>query len=394
MHPSSHSLDRLGVAFDDSHAVAHAGLILPATLARRLGLRELVESQLGLGSTPGHANVGDKAMTLVHSMLAGGDSIEDAELLRAGATQSVLGHGFLAPSTLRTYLRSFSFGHVRQLGAVSRGALARAWGAGAGPRGDPLTIDVDSTICETYGLVKQGAGFGYTKVRGYHPLLTIRAGTGEVLHSRLRGGRANTVRGAAGFLSEAFYSKKVLLACRRARVRFSVTVRQDKAVQRTIAAIPETAWLAFSTLTHNLARWVTGIGLWDQLPVRTTSERLRRRLFSVPGRRTRSGRAAVLHLPQDWPWAHLLVTALARLRAVTRPSAALPLAWFPQPQPTTPAFTPTAVIRMALRRLPGVPAIPTRRCRPPHGPRHQSLPEDASRPPSARSCGGFTLRQR
>jgi hypothetical protein len=452
MHASSHSLDRLGVAFDDSHAVAHAGLILSATLAQRLGLRELVESQLDLGSTPGHANVGDKAMTLVHSMLAGGDRIEDAELLRAGATQSVLGHGLLAPSTLGTYLRSFSFGHVRQLDAVSRGALARAWGAGAGPRGDPLTIDVDSTICETYGLAKQGAGFGYTKVRGYHPLLAIRAGTGEVLHSRLRGGRANTVRGAAGFLSEAFarvrqagargpltlradsgfYSKKVLLACRRAGVRFSVTVRQDKAVQRTIAAIPETAWvtipywsstgafgvdeegqpisgadvaestytafgttgmqlrlivrrvwptpgsqlalftefsyhalvtdregttveleadhrrhaevetairdlkegaglahlpsgrfaanaawLAFSTLAHNLARWVTGIGLWDQLPVRTTSERLRRRLFSVPGRRTRSGRATLLHLPQYWPWADLFLTALARLRAIT-----------------------------------------------------------------------------
>jgi hypothetical protein len=102
-------------------------------MARRLGLRELVEAHLDLGSAPGHANVGDKAMTLVRSMLAGGDSIDDADVLRAGSTQSVLGHGVLAPSTLGTYLPSVSFGHVRQLDAVSRGALARAWGASAGP---------------------------------------------------------------------------------------------------------------------------------------------------------------------------------------------------------------------------------------------------------------------
>jgi len=204
MPPFAHSLDRIGVAFDDDHAVANAGLLRPATLAQRLGLRALVDQHLDLGTAPGRANVGLKAMTVVAAMLAGGDSIDDAEVLRAGATQAVLGHQLRAPSTLGTFLRSFTYGHVRQLDAVSRMALQRAWAAGAGPGGAPMTMDVDSTICQVYGPAKQGAVFGYTRVRGYHPLLATRAGHGDVLHARLRGGRANSVRGAASFLREAF----------------------------------------------------------------------------------------------------------------------------------------------------------------------------------------------
>ena len=100
-------------------------------------------------------------------------------------------------------LRSFRWGQVRQLDRVSRELLARAWAAGAGPGDGPLTIDLDSTICETYGLAKEGARHhGYTGQRGYHPLLAIAAGTGDVLMSRLREGRANTARGAAHFLRE------------------------------------------------------------------------------------------------------------------------------------------------------------------------------------------------
>ena len=120
-----------------------------------------------------------------------------------GGTVSVLGCLVKAPSTLGTFLRSFRWGHVRQLDRVSRQLLARAWAAGAGPGDSPLTIDLDSTICETYGLAKEGARHhGYTGARGYHPLLAIAAGTGEVLMSRLREGRANTARGAAHFLRE------------------------------------------------------------------------------------------------------------------------------------------------------------------------------------------------
>ena len=169
--------------------VANAGLLLPATLARHLGLRELVDHHLDLGGAPGRANTGDKMLTLVAYALAGGDCIDDADALRAGGTVGVLGCVVKAPSTLGTFLRSFRWGHVRQLDRVSRQLLARAWAAGAGPGDSPLTIDLDSTICETYGLAKEGARHhGYTGARGYHPLLAIAAGTGEVLMSRLREG--------------------------------------------------------------------------------------------------------------------------------------------------------------------------------------------------------------
>ena len=149
-----------------------------------------------------------------------------------------------APSTLGTFLRSFRWGHVHQLDRVSRELLARAWAAGAGPGDGPLTIDPDSTICETYGLAKEGARHhGDTGKRGYHPPLAIAAGTSDVLMSRLREGRANTARGAAHFLRETvgrvryggasgqltvradsgFYTHGVVSVCRKLGVRFSLT---------------------------------------------------------------------------------------------------------------------------------------------------------------------------
>ncbi len=192
--------DRIRIVFDDHRLVANAGLLLPATLARHLGLRELVDHHLDLGGAPGRANTGDKLMTLVASAMAGGDCIDDADVLRTGGTACTLGGTVKAPSTLGTFLRSFRWGHVRRLDRVSRELLARAWAAGAGPGDAPFTIDLDSTICETYGLAKEGARHhGYTGKRGYHPLLAIAAGTGDVLMSRLREGRANTARGAAHF---------------------------------------------------------------------------------------------------------------------------------------------------------------------------------------------------
>jgi hypothetical protein len=184
---SSHTLDRLETTFGDDRLVADAGLLLPATLAQHLGLRELVNEHLHLSSAAGRANAGDKLLTLVMSALAGGDCIDDAAALGAGGTGRVLGFTLKAASTLGTFLRSFRWGHVRQLDAVSRGLLARAWGAGAGPGSAPFTIDLDSTICETHGLKNEGAlHHGYTKIRGYHPLLAVVAGTGHVLMARLR----------------------------------------------------------------------------------------------------------------------------------------------------------------------------------------------------------------
>ena len=225
MLPLDHP-DRIQITFDDHRLVANAGLILPTTLARHLGLPQLVDRRLDLGNAPGRANTGDKLLTLVASALAGGDCIDDADVLRTGGTAWTLGGTVKAPSTLGTFLGSFRWGHVRQLDRVSRELLAQAWAAGAGPGDGPLTIDLDSTICETYGLAKEGARHhSYAGQRGYHPLLawarTTGAGTGDVLMSRLREGRANTARGAAHFLRET------VGRVRYAGARGQLTVRAD-----------------------------------------------------------------------------------------------------------------------------------------------------------------------
>ena len=146
---------------------------------------------------------------------------------------------------------------------MSRELLARAWAASAGTGDGPLTIDLDSTICETYGLAKEGTRHhGYTGKRGYHPLLAVAAGTGDVLMSRLREGRANTARGAAHFLRETvgrvrhagakgqltvrtdsgFHTHAVVAVCRKTKVRFSITIRQRASLRNLIEAIPEDAW--------------------------------------------------------------------------------------------------------------------------------------------------------
>ena len=132
MLPRNHP-DRIQIAFDDHRLVANAGLLLPVTLAHHLGLSQLVQERLDLGNAPGRANTGDKVMTLVASALAGGDCIDDADALRTGGTARTLGGTVKAPSTLGTFLRSFRWGHVRQLDRVSRELLARAWATGAGP---------------------------------------------------------------------------------------------------------------------------------------------------------------------------------------------------------------------------------------------------------------------
>ena len=255
--------DRIRIAFDDRRLVANSGLLLPVTLAQHLGLRKLVDDHVDLGDAPGRANTGDKMLTLVTSALAGGDCIDDADVLRSGGTAGAIGCVIKAPSTLGTFLRSFRWGHVRQLDRVSRELLARAWAAGAGPGDGPLTIDLDSTICETYGLAKEGARhYGYTGQRGYHPLLAVAAGTGDVLMARLREGRANTVRGAAHFLRETvgrvrhagakgqltmradsgFYTHAIVTVCRKLDVRFSITIRQHASLRNLIEDIPEADW--------------------------------------------------------------------------------------------------------------------------------------------------------
>jgi hypothetical protein len=168
---SSHSPDRLVVAFNDSHAVGNAGLVLPATLTQRLGIEAAVDELVDLGDRPSAHRPGRKVLTLLHALVIGGDCIDDADVLRTGSTTAVLGHRVMAPSTPGTFLRSFTFGHLRQLDRVAEAIMGRAWAAGAGPGDGPMTIDLDSTICKVHGHHKGGAGYGYTRQLGYHPLL-------------------------------------------------------------------------------------------------------------------------------------------------------------------------------------------------------------------------------
>ena len=191
------------VAFDDERAVSDAGIALAATLAGRLGIEGLVDRVVCLRrERPGATNAGRKVMTLIYAMALGADSIDDCEVLRSGRIGRLLGGWVAARSTLGTFLRAFTFGHVRQLDRVLGETLTRAWRAGAGPGSGRLVVDVDSFVGEVHGYAKQGASFGYTRKRGYHPILASRAETGEVLHVRLRTGSANTQRGILRFSDE------------------------------------------------------------------------------------------------------------------------------------------------------------------------------------------------
>jgi hypothetical protein len=254
--------DAMRAVFDDERAVANAGVLLPAVLADRLGIEALVEQTVDLGDRTGAANPGRKVMTLVSAMALGADCIDDCEVVRSGQTRAVLGHGVSAPSTLGTFLRAFTFGHVRQLDRVLAEALCRAWAAGAGPGDECVIVDVDSFVGEVFGYDKQGAGHGYTHKRGYHPIVATRAGTGEVLHIRARKGSANTSRGALRFVEEliprvqragatglkllradsGFWNGKLMARLERAGWTYSIGVRQQPHIKAAIAAIPEQDW--------------------------------------------------------------------------------------------------------------------------------------------------------
>lgn len=301
---ASQRLDRLAITADEDTLIADAGLLLPATLGQRLGLAELLDRRLSGGPHPG-----EKCLTVIHSALTGGDCIDDVDALRAGATQAVLGHRVAAPSTVGTFLRSLRWGHARQLDAVSRELLARAADVGAidTDSADPFVVDIDATLVQTYGLAKRGGSeVMRTGRRGYHPILAVAAGTGDVLHARLRGGRTNDASGAPTFVTETinrvraagvagamvlradtgFYLADVLAACRRARVRFSLGARMIGRMRALIAdldesawtpvpyfepgaAVAEIGWLAFDAQQRKGKGW-RGNGTWVRLIVRRT----------------------------------------------------------------------------------------------------------------------------
>lgn len=265
MSTVSRNIDRIDALFDDPNSVANAGLILVGTLIKRLGLEALINERVHLDPTrPGAALPGRKVLSMVCAIIAGATHIDHVDVLRSGSTRRVLPFRVMAPSTIGTFLRAFTFGHVRQLDAVADRTLQRAWGFGAGPAaGEALIIDVDSTIAEVHGKQKQGAAYGYTKQLGYHPLLATRAGTGEIVHARMRKGSAGSGRGVVRFADElvarlrragatgqitlradsGFWSWKLIDALDRLGVLWSITVAQNQAIRATIAQVPETDWI-------------------------------------------------------------------------------------------------------------------------------------------------------
>jgi Transposase DDE domain group 1 len=256
-------LDGLQVEFDDERVVSDAGVMLVATVAQRLGIEMLAARLVRLRrDRPGAANAGRKVMALLFAMVLGADSIDDCDVLRAGRTRRLLGGWIPAPSTLGTFLRAFTFGHVRQLDRLLGRALERAWAAGAGPGDGRLVVDVDSFVGEVCGYQKQGAAYGYTRVFGYHPILATRADTREALHIRLRKGSANTQKGIKRFCEEliarveragatgtkllradsGFWNTKVFELLERAGWQYSIGVRNINKVKEAVAAIPEQNW--------------------------------------------------------------------------------------------------------------------------------------------------------
>ena len=251
-------IDGLEVVFDDGSLVADAGLLLAGTLMDRLGLEAMVDEvvrppQAGRGS-------GAKVLSVVSSMLVGGSFIDDTDRLRSGSACAVLPFAVSAPSTLGSFLRSFTFGHLRQLDRAHEMALARAWSVDAAPDAAEMTVDLDSTVCEVHGTAKQGAAYGHTGVLGYHPLAAVRDDTGEVLHVRMRSGSSQ--RGHKRFVSETlarmgrlaphatitvradagFFSYELIDTVCAHKARYAITVPQNAKVKAAIDAIDDGAW--------------------------------------------------------------------------------------------------------------------------------------------------------
>ena len=256
-------IDAIEAVFDDGSLVADGGLLLAGTVMSRLGLEALIDDTVRLGGSAG-AGAGRKVLTVASSMLVGGRCIDGTDRLRSGASGAVLPFEVVAPSTAGTFLRSFTFGHVRQLDKAAELGLRRAWSVGAAPAVAELTVDLDSTVCEVCGKAKHGAAYGHTKVLGYHPLVAVRADTGEVLHSRMRSGSSQ--RGHEHFARETlarvrrlaadasvtvradsgFFSYDMIAAIGAHNACYSITIPQNAKVKAANEAIGDDAWKAIA----------------------------------------------------------------------------------------------------------------------------------------------------
>jgi Transposase DDE domain group 1 len=304
----SHSLGSTSVVFDDPNLIASAGLVPLLALADSAGLSELVQQRLSVPTDKG-ANAGLKVSSLVAGMLAGADSIDDMALLRHGGMGRVFARAY-APSTLGSFLRSFTFGHVRQLDAVAARFLtaldqhAPLLPASADQR---VLVDVDDTIIEVHGYAKQGAGFGYSRVRGLNALLATAATTRSapvVVAQRLRKGSASSARGAARLVAEAltavgtmtagpvllradsaYYGQPTVAAAIKAGAEVSITVRSDPRVRAAIAAIDEAAW---TPIQYREAILDQSTGVWisraEVAEIDFTAFAVQKKANRVPGR--------------------------------------------------------------------------------------------------------------
>ena len=307
----SHMRPVAGAVFDEPNLVSCAGLVPVAALARDAGLRALVDEHLSVPTDKG-ANAGLKVGSLVAGMVAGADSIDDMALLRHGAMRTMFDACY-APSTLGSFLRAFRFGHVRQLDAVAArllSGLAARTPVLAGIDGAVL-VDVDDTIIEVHGYAKQGAGFGYTKVRGLNSLIaTVITGQAApvIVAQRLRKGSGGSSRGAARLVADtlatlrrlrgpaatgpvllrgdsAYYGHAVVSAAVRAGAHVSVTVRLDKRVKAAIAMISPEAWQPIeytdAVFDEQAGRWISRAEVAE---IGLTAFVSRKKAEQVPGR--------------------------------------------------------------------------------------------------------------
>lgn len=313
----SHTLARTSVAFDDPNLVSSGGLVPVLALAESAGLRDLADEHLTVPTDKG-ANAGVKVASLVGGMVAGADSIDDMALLRHGGMGRIFARAY-APSTLGSFLRAFTFGHVRQLDAIASRFLIALSGLTGRP-GRPAVsdtdldvgyalLDVDDTIIEVHGHAKQGAGFGYSGVRGLNALLaTLATATSApvIVAQRLRKGSAGSPRGAKRLVGDAvrtsrrllgttrlilvrmdsaFYGRGPVHAALAGGAAVSVTVRMDKAVKKAIATIEEDAW---STIEYTDAVLDEATGRWisraEVAEIDFTAFAAQKKADQVPGR--------------------------------------------------------------------------------------------------------------
>jgi hypothetical protein len=283
----SHTRRVSSAVFDEPNLVSAAGLVPVMALADRAGLSKLADKQLSVPTDKG-ANAGLKICSLVAGMVAGADSIDDMALLRHGGMGKVLPAGY-APSTLGSFLRTFTFGHVRQVDAVAARFLANLAEhtalLGASTDTSTVMVDVDDTIVEVHGYAKQGAAFGYSGLRGLNAALATVSSENlapVIAAQRLRKGSAGSPRGAARLASDAlalvrrthlagrrvlvradsaFYSHRLVAAVLKTGAAVSVTVRMDPAVKRALATIADDAWtpIQYTDAIYDEAtgRWIS-----------------------------------------------------------------------------------------------------------------------------------------